>query len=314
MRNLFRAALIAGTILVSGLAPAAAGAQSVLDGRVDKLEREMRAVQRTVFPGGAGRTMQPEITAPVVTPPAPGIPATSALADLETRIGAIERQQATLTGQIEQNQYRIRQLEEAFAAYKTATDAKLASGAVGTAPAVDTAIERPTPATPRPAAGATPRPATPAPTAAKADPARAERVGAIEHPATGDAPEDAYLYGYRLWEAKYYPEAQAALKDTVAKYPKHRRASYAQNLLGRAYLDEGRPSLASMAFYDSFKKWPDGERAPDSLYYLGQSLVKLNKPADACTVYSELTTTYATKIDPSLKAKVDKGRADAKCK
>ena len=102
-------------------------------------------------------------------------------------------------------------------------------------------------------------------------------MSAIERPASGDAADDAYLYGYRLWEAKLYPEAQAALKETVAKYPKHQRASYAQNLLGRAYLDEGRPSLASMAFYDSFKKFPDGERAPDSLYFLGQSLMKLEQ-------------------------------------
>lgn len=322
MRNLLRTALIAGTVLTSGLAPGAAGAQSGLDGRVDRLEREMKAVQRTVFPGGAGRTLQPDITAPTVTAPTPGIPATSALADLEARVAAVERQQTTLTGQIEQNQFRLRQLEEQFNAYKAATDAKLAGGAgTGTtaAPPVDSAIERPTPARPAPAAsagtgsGTGTRPATP-PATAKTDPARADRVAAVERPATGDAPEDSYLYGYRLWEAKLYPEAQAALKDTVAKYPKHRRASYAQNLLGRAYLDEGRPSLASMAFYDSFKKWPDGERAPDSLYFLGQSLVKLNKPADACTVYGELTTTYGTKIGPDLKAKVDKGRVDAKCK
>ena len=310
MRNLFRAALIAGTVLTS-LVPATAGAQSGLDGRVDKLEREMRAVQRSVCPGGAGKTLQPEITAPTVTAPTPGIPATSALADLETRIAAIEGQQTTLTRQIEESQHRIRLLEDAFAAYKAANEAKVAAGgpAIAAEP-VDTATSVPTPAaTSRPTAGAKPTPAKP-------EPVQTEVVaaGRIERPSSGDAGEDSYIYGYRLWEAKRYTEAQTALKDTVAKFPKHRRASYAQNLLGRSYLDEGRPSLASMAFYDSFKKWPDGERAPDSLYFLGQSLVKLGKPADACTVYGELTTTYGAKIGPDLKAKVDKGRADAKCK
>lgn len=311
MRHLLRAALIAGTML----APVAAGAQSGLDGRVDKLEREMKAVQRTVFPGGAGKTLQPDITAPEVTTTAPGVPATSALADLETRVATIERQQMTLTGQIEQNQFKLRQLEEQFAAYKAATDAKLnAGGPAIVAEPVDTATNRPTPTPAKPTTGAATRPTTGAtnpPAAAKPDPGRA---AAIERPATGDAPEDSYLYGYRLWEAKLYPEAEAALKDTVAKYPKHRRASYAQNLLGRAYLDEGRPSLASMAFYDSFKKWPDGERAPDSLYFLGQSLMKLGKPAEACTVYGELNASYGSKIGPDLKAKVEKGRVDAKCK
>lgn len=300
-RNLCHAALIAGIALL----PATATAQSGLEPRVDRLEREMRAVQRTVFPGGAGKYVQPEITPPDAVTTIPGTPATSAVADLETRVSAVERQQTTLTGQIEQNQNRIRLLEDAFNAYKRATDARLAALEQGSAPAggrdtVDSATERPVPAnTPRLGA---------------ATPARTDRAAALERPATGDAAEDSYLYGYRLWEAKMYPEAQAALKSTVAKHPKHRRASYAQNLLGRAYLDEGRPSLASMAFYDSFKKFPDGERAPDSLYFLGQSLVKLNKPADACKVYDELDATYGAKISADLKAKAAAGRAEAKCK
>ncbi|MFX7849661.1 hypothetical protein ABTK11_21370, partial [Acinetobacter baumannii] len=35
-----------------------------IEGRVDRLEREMRAVQRKVFPGGAGQTIEPQITPP----------------------------------------------------------------------------------------------------------------------------------------------------------------------------------------------------------------------------------------------------------
>jgi TolA-binding protein len=121
------------------------------------------------------------------------------------------------------------------------------------------------------------------------------------------------MYGYRLWAAKRYPEAEAQLKKVVATYPEHRRASYAQNLIGRAYLDEGKPSLASIAFYDNYKKRPEGERAPDSLYYLAQALVRLKKPADACKVYGELTDVYGTKIDATMKANVAKGRVAAKC-
>src|SRR3546814_5892874 len=76
---------------------------------------------------------------------------------------------------------------------------------------------------------------------------------------------DAYIYGYRLWEAKFYPEAEAQLKSVVEKYSSHRRASFAQNLLGRAYLDEGKPALASVAFYENYQKRPKGERAPDKI-------------------------------------------------
>ena len=142
---------------------------------------------------------------------------------------------------------------------------------------------------------------------------RAARLVAVERTDTGDAAEDSYMYGYRLWAAKLYPEAETQLKQVVTAYPKSKRASYAQNLLGRSYLDEGKNSAASVEFYNNYKKMPEGERAPESLYYLGQSLMKLNKPADACKVYSELTDVYGTKIGADMKANVAKGRNAAKC-
>ncbi|WP_174298689.1 tetratricopeptide repeat protein [Sphingomonas bacterium] len=146
-----------------------------------------------------------------------------------------------------------------------------------------------------------------------ADPAHARRVVAVEKPDTGVADEDGYLYGYRLWQARLYPEAETQLKQVVSDYPKSKRASYAQNLLGRSYLDDGKSNSAATAFYESYKKFPDGERAPDSLYYLATTLMKLNKPADACKVYGELTDVYGTKVTPAMKADVAKGRVAAKC-
>jgi TolA-binding protein len=294
--------------------PVAAAAQSNVEGRVGKLESEMRAVQRKVFPGGAV-LVQPDIQA--ATPPTqiPGSPSAGALDDLTQRVASLEQQLASLTGQVEQNGYATRQLQTAFDAYKTATDARLKAiepsaprPAAGSAtdmggPGAGSEATSPTRPTTRPEAAT--RPAT--------TPDRTRTVAAVERPSSGDAPEDEYLYGYRLWQAKLYPEAEAQLKKMVAAYPKHRRASFAQNLLGRAYLDDGKPSLASMAFYDNYKKMPDGERAPDSLYYLAQALVRLNKPADACKVYGELTDVYGTKISGSMKADVEKGRTAAKC-
>ena len=41
---------------------------------------------------------------------------------------------------------------------------------------------------------------------------RKTALEAIQKPTSSDPGEDAYLYGYRLWEAKFYPEAQAQLK------------------------------------------------------------------------------------------------------
>lgn len=278
-------------------APALAQRGAPVEARVDKLESEMRAVQRKVFPGGAGMMVEPQI-APTAPPSveAAGVPASGALTDLTARVTSLEQQLASMTGQIEQNEYRLRQLENQFADYRKATDAKLAAP--------------PPAATPVQPVGGPDVTVPEAPDAAD----KPALTANVTKPSTGDAAEDGYLYGFRLWEAKRYGEAVTALKKVVADHPKSRRASYAQNLIGRAYLDDGKPSLASIAFYDNYKKFPDGERAPDSLYYLGSALVKLDKAADACKVYGELTDVYGATISAKMKADVARARVAAKCK
>jgi TolA-binding protein len=320
-------------VAVVALALAGAGevqAQSNVEGRVSKLESEMRAVQRRVFPGGAGAVLHPQIEGPAATSTITGAPAASAVADLTARLSSLEAQMAGLTGQVEQAGFRTRQVQEQFDLYRRETDARLktlegARPAAATAEVETGGTELAAPAvrpTARPATGTRPsggvsRPTpTPAATPARAaaDPDRAERLATVSKPDTGNATEDAYTYGYRLWNAKLYTEAQAQLKKAAAAGPSAKTFSRAQNLLGRAYLDDGKPSLASMAFYDNYKKAPDGERAPESLYYLAQALQRLNKAADACKVYDELTDVYANKLTTRMKADVASGRTTAKCK
>jgi TolA-binding protein len=182
---------------------------------------------------------------------------------------------------------------------------QIESGAAGAAVG-PLGASAPKPGTPSTASAAS-SVATPPPVVTAPAPAPAAAA------ASDDPGEAAYMAGYKLWTEKKYPESQAALKDMVAKYPKHKRASYAQNLLGRAYLDEGKPALAAEAFYANYQKMPRGERAPDSLYYLGQALVQLKKPGEACKVYGELQDVYGATLSTSLKDRVTKARADAKC-
>jgi TolA-binding protein len=305
------------TTLLAGTG-AAQAQTTAIEGRVDRLEREMRAVQRKVFPGGAGQTVEPQIV-PETSIEAPGTPAGTPLADLTQRVAALENQVTSMTGQVEQGQYRLRQLEEAFNAYKRATDARLkavestgASDAAGNGDPVIAPVDigeapaRPTRPVARPAED------TPGP---KPTGTRAQQVAAVEKPNSGDPAEDGYLYGFRLWSAKLYPEARRELEGVTTKYPNHRRASYAQNLLGRAYLDAGAPSLAAVAFYENYKKNPNGERAPDSLYYLAQALTKLKKPSgEICKVYTELDQLYGERLSAEMKTGVAEGRAAQKCK
>jgi TolA-binding protein len=240
------------------------------------------------------------------------------------RVDALEAQLATLTGQVEQQGNNMRGLE----ARLKILEAQLASAQLASAPQ-ETALPATAQATTAPSVlpAAAPVPAAvtvkpkpvvaaakPAATAAKPSAARVAAVAAIERPATGDAFEDGYTYGFRLWEAKFYPEAQATLEETLKTYPKHRRASFLRNLLGRAWLDDKKPNTAVKVFYDNYKADPRGERAPDSLFFLGSALTDLGKTAEACEAYGELTRAYPDVASGRLADRVTAGKTRAKCK
>ena len=293
MRHLLYRLTLAGLLATTFLGTQAHTAQpEPIDKRVDRIEKELRAVQRKVFPGGT--PVEPDITAaPAATLP----PSSTPLADLIARVTTIESQLATLTGQVEQNNYKIRQVEDRL-------DKMQADAAAAAAPPVVT----PPQLSAAPAsASVAPQPASPPTEARKA------AVAAIDRPDTGNPANDSYAYGYRLWEAKFYPEAQTQLKATVDKYGDGPFGSRAQNLLGRAYLDDGKPALASVAFYENYQKRPNGDRAAQSLAYLGESLIQLNKPRDACKVYDELQQSYGSSLAGDLRSMMEKGRARAKC-
>ncbi|RVT41766.1 tetratricopeptide repeat protein [Sphingobium algorifonticola] len=313
MRSLFPScAFLPLLFALTPLASAPASAQSdtpSVQVRVDRLEKEMKAVQRKVFPGGT--PIEPDITRAPAPAVVPGTPASTPVSDLIARVDALEGQLASLTGQVEQNSFKLKQLEDGFAKYKAETDAKLATAASPPPAVAPTQGTTAKPTTAKPtsaAAGTTTAAATPAAAAA-----RKAAVAAIELPDTGDFAMDAYTYGYRLWDAKFYPEAQTQLKATLDKFGTAPVASRTANLLGRAYLDDGKPALASVAFYENYQKRPKGDRAADSLTWLGEALIQLKKPADACKVYSELEQVYGATLNATLRAMMTKGRERAKC-
>ena len=313
-------------LLAGCAAPALAQSPPSLDQRVDRVERELRAVQRKVFPGGAPAFSEPEIAAPVAAAP-PTAEGGSALNALTGRVDSLEREVEQLTGQVEQANHRLQILSEQTAKDRAEFDTRLKTLEAAAQPVAAPAAAAPAltdqdiapPARPAPAPrasrpGRTSRPAA-TPTPAPADDAASapDSAPAAAPASTGDPAEDAYMAGYNLWMQKDYAGAEAALKKVVSKYPRSRRASYAQNLLGRAYLDDGQPASAAEAFAANYQSNPKGERAPESLYYLGQSLMQLKKPTDACRVYDEMDSAYGSTLSTALKSREATARREAKC-
>lgn len=279
-----------------------AAAQSDADARLRKIEAEVRALQRQVFPGGAGRTFEPEITGAQPSAQTVGAPSTTAVTDILARLDALEGQLRQLTSGNEENANTLRLLQDRVKLLETA-----AAPAVATAPT-------PAPTTvggQAPISGGTNRPAAAAPSGPTAE--RLAAVKAIAKPDTGDAGADEYAYGFRLWEAKFYPEAAQQLAMFVEKYPRHAQISYGRNLLGRAYLDDGKPREAAPWFLNNYQTDKEGARAGDSLLYLAESMTALKDTKRACIALAEFSETYPALATGRLKAQYDASRSKAKC-
>jgi TolA-binding protein len=276
--------------------------------RVDKLEKEMKAVQRKVFPGGAQTYFEPEIKPQAAAPAPAGSPADAPVIDLTRRVDALEKALAALTGQVEQNSYNLRKLEDQFAKMKGDTEFRLNTlegkdPAAPGAAAAGASLPYVVPPAPKPGAATATAPAVAAPAPAVTPP-------------SGNPGKDAYMAGYDLWMAKKYPEAIAALKAMYAKYPKDKYASYARNLAGRAYLDNGQYNEAIREFFEN-TKIEDGERAPHSYVFMAEALMKRKPPLfdKACQAYDVLSAKYPDQVTTGpLAQMVAKGRTDAKCK
>lgn len=297
--------LFAGAALLVLSVPAASQNTNV-EGRVTKLEKELKAVQRKVFPDGAGKYFEPDIKNETVVTNGTKTTSGSEVTDLLGRVDALETQLAALTGQVEQHGNSMKAMEARLKAMETEVKSLNASAAA--AAKVETIL--PVVTTQKPTATT---PVKPVITTASKDKAREAAVAKIERPQTGNAFDDGYNYGYRLWEAKFYPEAQTKLEETVKKFPNHSGTSRTRNLLGRAWLDDGRPSQAAKIFYENYKADAKGERAPESLYFLGESFIEMEKSADACDVFKQLDKAFPTEAAGRLAARLSAGRKKAKC-
>jgi TolA-binding protein len=325
-RKALIAALMASLAITA--APAPAAAQD--DARMRRIETELRALQRAVFPGGDGRFFAPEVTTPSGQPqpqPQIGTPSTTALVDILARLDSLEGQLAQLTARTEENDNAMRLLRAEVAAIKSAQAPAFSSApptGVVVPPASGSGSMTPTPgpapipaatqvATPASTPGSTPASAaTPRPAAAPSS-ERLARVQAVLKPQTADAGDDEYTYGFRLWEAKLYPEAQQQLARFLQAHPRHARVSFGRNLLGRAYLDDGKPREAATHFFENYQANKQGDRAPDSLLYLAEAMAALNDTNRACIALAEFGETYPALATGRLKSQYDTNRARVRC-
>ncbi len=292
--------LMAVLMIATTVTPAAAQRREATpEQRIERLEKQVRQVQGRIFTKG-----QPADTAGFIDDPA----ATQAsVTTLITRLDAVERQLAEMTRLSEENGNRIAVMEADLARLRAEQDRRLRT--LETAPTGGSAA---VPADNQASDDGTTSAATgPVTESSRPDPAGDPVLIAESGPEAGA--EQAYDRGFRLWTARQYDAAIKALDEMVKTYPNHRRVSWANNLAGRAMLDKGQPRAAAERLLANYRRDAKGERAQDSLFYLGQALVKLGQPGQACKAYGELEDVYGASLRAPLRKDLAGAKAAAKC-
>jgi len=298
-------AACAAFALVPSAAVAQQRPQPTPEQRLDRLEKQVQQVQRQVFPKG-----RPADTAGFSDDPAA---TQSSVLNLDQRLDALEKQMADLVRQSEENGNHLRTLENGIGQLKNDEDQRIAAieqrlAQAAAPPPTGTAEVVPVQPAPPPS-----RRATGHATSEIASPPASEVAAAGPVPAS-DPGEDAYTAGFHQWEAGQYDQAISTLKAFVAAYPRHRRVSYANNLIGRSLLSKGQTRDAAAVFLANYRGNPGGERAADSLYYLGQATTQLGQPQQACRVYDEFDAIYGAKARADLRKQVNDAKLQAQCR
>ncbi|MCW5737116.1 MAG: tol-pal system protein YbgF [Enhydrobacter sp.] len=209
---------------------------------------------------------------------------------VEDRLNQIQQSLMTLTGQLEQLQYRNQQLQQQMEKMQADYEYRL-----------DT-LEKGGNAGPRPAAAPTPTPAAGgANLAASAPPTRGGPQG-----------EALYHAAFKLLQDGDYAGAERGFRTFVQQNPQHVLAGNAQYWLGETYYARRDYQNAMVAFAEGYKTYKTSPKGPDNLLKLGVTLAVLNKKQEACAVFARFLQDYPRATDLQ-KRRIDQERQKNGC-
>ncbi len=257
------------------------------------------------------------------------------------RFNRIEAQMRTLTGQVEELQFQVRQLLDQLQRMQADSDFRFGeleggAGSQSIAPAPQAAAPLPTPPASAQQIGnaGTLAPATSGATVGGASqpldlsalargneagsppqlPAPQETVAvapAAGGGLTGDPVRD-YQRGYDLLLTGNYPGAETAFREFLAAFPADARAPDAQFWIGESYFARGLYREAADEFLAGFNSYPASAKGPDTLLKLGLSLAGLGEREAACSTYATVLKRYPDASN-ALRQRVLSEQAVAAC-
>lgn len=271
----------AGALLVcaAAFAPCAAHAgfgqqdpdTSQLMARIGQLENQVQTLSRAVYRG----QIQPAGAQASGADAGASSPAGTLMSNFQDRLGQIEQQQRSLTGQIEQMTYNIQQLQQKLDKMQADTDMRLQQLEGGHGGAVARG-------------GSYQAPVSPPSSASSSSSGGGKLLGTMTASGGADSAETLYQSAFSDLRDGHYDSASAKFKQFMGAYPKHPLASNAQYWLGETYYVQGDYHEAARLFAQDYQNYPQGGKASASLLKLGMALSKLGKKGDACLSFAQL--------------------------
>jgi len=311
--------------LVAFVSPGAAYGQSrdggTLADTVDRLERQIQTLERTVYrgapaPAGVG-------TGGADAPPA-------ALSQLQITSDSLEEQMRRLTGQVEQLDFQIRQLNDRMDRLVADVDFRLREleDGAGGAQASRSGGQPVAPTVPQSAGEVTVRGNGPGTIGTLTESqARAAGItpdgGAVSGAsptAVASAPvalpdgstQDRYNYARQFLLKRDFVSAEQALTAFVQSHSDDPLAGNAQYWLGETFYVRGDFQAAARTFAEGFQRYPGSDKAPDNLLKLGMSLSQLDLKDDACITLKKLRVEYP-EAPTSIVQRADREIGRLKC-
>lgn len=278
MQRLIFMLMAAFLLLGAGIEPVHAQA---IEKRIERLEKQIRALQRKVFDGR-------DVVMPADGGGGVDTAGPAQAVGTEQRIMALEEQLRSLTGQIEQVQFQTGQTQEKLDTFMADTEFRfgqlegrgsISGGSSGAAIAASQAAT----------ASATIAEPNELPAASAGNSAAGDLPGGA---LPAGSPMEQYNYAYSLLAQGKYDAAEAAFRSFLGVHGNDDLAGNAQYWLGQSLFVRGRYNDAAREFVAGYQSYPQSQKAPAYLLKIGISLGKIGQKQEACDVFAELKNRY----------------------
>ena len=325
---------------LTALPAAAQDVQNLLN-RLDRMERDMQDLQRQLYRGGGtGITATPVTPAPITSGNATTSAAagnrsagfdTSNAARVEVRLQQLETLIRSLTGKIEEVEFKVEQNSGRLDRLVRDIDFRLQALERGGVPVQTGAVQGSSNnAATEPASTETPVAGqgqgqrqgvlgylkqsevkaldnAPAPTEGAGQPKTvASEPAANPRPILPDGtPEEQYKHAFTYLRKQDFESAEQALSLFLKRHPKNPLAGNAMYWLGETYYVRKDFANAAKTFATGYTEYSGSSKTADNLLKLGFSLARMDRKEDACVTFNQLKADF-----PNASANI-KSRAEA---